>query len=263
MRSALGRPLLLAGVAATLAGPLLPRFVDVEQLRRVGFVWLGIAILTTLAVLGVLYRRLGVAALALGIGILAIGFAVLGGDWSGQLGTRLPCRHNWRIVDAYLPRASPLRSVTFDLGSVHVKVCYGAPASRGKRRLGSPDVPFGHLWRTGANEPTTVRSSGPIAIAGIPVTEGNVSLYTVPGPETWEVVVNRATKQWGREQDYTETVARQELGRTIVPAETITPPYDRMTFSFEGTQDDATSGILILRWESTEVRIPIKADTDQ
>ncbi|MBX3146214.1 MAG: DUF2911 domain-containing protein [Gemmatimonadales bacterium] len=226
-----------------------------------GIAWLGVTILTVTALIGLLYRRLGVGGLTFGVGALAVGFAVLGGDWSGPLGTRLPCRHNWRVADAYLLRASPLRSVTFELGSTRVKVCYGAPASRGKRRLGSPDVPYGHLWRTGANEPTTIRSSGPIAIAGMPVVEGNVSLYTVPGPETWEIVVNRATKQWGREQDYTESIARQEVGRTIVPAGTLDPPSDRLTFAFEGMNDDSNSGTLILRWESTEVRLPIRADT--
>lgn len=248
-------------MAATLAGPLLAGAVPPERLRSVGLAWLVITFLTTVAVIAALYRRLGIAGLAFGVGTLAVGFAVLGGDWSGPIGTRLPCRHNWRIPDAYLLRASPLRSVTFDLGPTRVKVCYGAPASRGKRRLGSPDVPYGHLWRTGANEPTTIRSSGPIAIAGIAVAEGNVSLYTVPGPETWEVVVNRATKQWGREEDYTEAVARQELGRTIVPAGATTTPSDRMTFSFERDDGNPGTGSLILRWESTEIRIPIRADT--
>ncbi len=231
-----------------------------ERLRQVGIAWLGVTILTTTAVIGLLYRRLGVAGLALGVGTLAVGFAILGGDWSGSLGTRLPCRHNWRIADAYLPRASPLRSITFDLGATRVKICYGAPATRGKRRLGSPDIPYGHLWRTGANEPTTIRSSGPIAIAGIPVTQGNVSLYTVPGPETWEIVVNRATKQWGREEDYTEAIARQEVGRTIVPAAALPEPQERLAFAFENADDGSDSGTLILRWESTEVRLPIRSD---
>ena len=124
--------------------------------------------------------------------------------------------------------------------------------------IGGAPVPFGRLWRTGANEPTTLRLSGPVTIAGIAVTAPKIAIYSVPGPETWEIIVNRATSQWGLESEYTSAVAAQEIGRSVVPSQTAGPPVEQLEFAFEPgrTPDQAD---LVLSWETTRVRIPIQA----
>ena len=80
-----------------------------------------------------------------------------------------------------------------------MKVCYGRPSLRGRQMLGTEHVPYGKLWRTGANEPTIFYTPVALQVAGIRVPPGVYSLYTVPGKTEWEVIVNRSITQWGHE----------------------------------------------------------------
>lgn len=195
--------------------------------------------------------------------LLAVTFAVsglavvIGIDWGGSLGTYLPCRRNWGWLPSYTPRRSPTESVVFQVGPARVKVCYGSPRARGRKMIGGAAVPFGRLWRTGANEPTTIRTSSPILVAGQPITEGKASLYTVPGPETWEVVVNRSTSQWGIESAYDARTAAQEVGRTVLLVETGTDYHEALSMTAEITSPTGPVR-LVLRWENTTLRIPVE-----
>jgi hypothetical protein len=121
--------------------------------------------------------------------------------------------------------------------------------------LGGEAVPFGQIWRTGANEPTMIHTTGPITVAGLKVPPGSYSLYTVPGKTEWEVVVNRSITQWGEESGYTDEVRKQELGRAKVKAETISSPVEQFTIRAEPASGEAKE--LVLEWEKTRVRIPI------
>jgi hypothetical protein len=153
-------------------------------------------------------------------------------------------------------RKSPLDSLTFKVGKQPVKVCYGRPSSSGRVMLGGEYVPYGKLWRTGANEPTIFFTSIPLTVAGLRVSPGVYSLYTVPGPKEWEVIVNRSVSQWGKEDQYTDKVKAQELGRAKVKSETTSAPVERFTIRAEPMGDDAN---LVLEWEKTRVKIPVKA----
>ena len=193
------------------------------------------------------------------VAVAAVGMAaVVGVDWGGSLGTYLPCRRNWGWLPSYTPRPSPTESVVFAVGSTRVKVCYGSPRARGRKMIGGAAVPFGRLWRTGANEPTTIRTSGPIVVAGQLVIGGKASLYTVPGPETWEVVLNRATTQWGIESAYNDQIAGQEIGRTVLLVETGTEYHEAFSISAESTSPSGPVR-LVLRWEYLTLRIPVEA----
>jgi hypothetical protein len=152
-------------------------------------------------------------------------------------------------------RKSPLDSTSFTVGGNAVKVCYGRPSLRGRQMLGGEAVPFGQIWRTGANEPTMIHTAGPITVAGLKVPPGSYSLYTVPGKTEWEVVVNRSTSQWGEESGYTDEVRKQELGRAKVKAEAMASPVEQFTIRAEPARGDAKE--LVLEWEKTRVRIPI------
>jgi hypothetical protein len=155
-------------------------------------------------------------------------------------------------------RKSPLDSLTFSIAGKPVKVCYGRPSSRGRTMLGGSDIPFGKLWRTGANEPTIFYAPVPLRVAGLNVPPGVYSLYTVPGPREWEVIVNRSTSQWGREDSYTAAVKAQELGRAKVKSEALKTPVETFTITAEPSGDKAAS--LLLDWEKTRVRIPVEAE---
>jgi hypothetical protein len=152
-------------------------------------------------------------------------------------------------------RKSPLDSLTFMVGKQPVKVCYGRPSSSGRVMLGGEHVPYGKLWRTGANEPTIFFTSIPLTVAGLRVSPGVYSLYTVPGPKEWEVIVNRSVSQWGREDQYTDKVKAQEVGRAKVMSETTSSPLETFTIQAEPAGSDA---VLVLEWEKTRVKIPVK-----
>lgn len=154
-------------------------------------------------------------------------------------------------------RKSPLDSLTFTVAKQTVKVCYGRPSARGRTMIGGRGVPYGKLWRTGANEPTVVFTPVALEIAGVKVPPGKYSLYSVPGEQEWQIIVNRSTSQWGHENSYTKEVEAQEVGRGQVTAERLSAPVETFTI----TPDPATGDTrrLVLTWEKTRVPIPVKA----
>jgi hypothetical protein len=154
-------------------------------------------------------------------------------------------------------RASPYDSATVAIAGTQLKVCYGRPSARGRTMIGGEHVPYGELWRTGANEPTIVHTPIPIAIAGVHLDPGSYSLYTIPDPETWTVILNASTGQWGHESRYTGEVAAQEVGRGMVAAERTEAHIE--TFTIRGEPADGNRAFLVLEWERTRVRIPVEA----
>ncbi|HET9039608.1 MAG TPA: DUF2911 domain-containing protein [Gemmatimonadales bacterium] len=152
-------------------------------------------------------------------------------------------------------RKSPLDSLTFTVAKQPVKICYGRPSSRGRTMLGGEAVPYGKLWRTGANEPTIFFTPVALTVAGIAVAPGKYSLYTVPTAGEWEIIVNRSTSQWGEESNYTPEVQRQEVGRAKVKSESLKAPIETFTIRSQGAGSGAT---LVLEWERTRVSVPIK-----
>ncbi len=152
-------------------------------------------------------------------------------------------------------RPSPYDSATIELGEGVAKICYGRPALKGRTMLGGAAVPYDTLWRTGANEPTTIHLNVPATIAGMEVEPGSYSLYTVPREgDTWTLIVNRSTSQWGHESNYTDDVRAQEVGRADVTAESIEERIELLTIR---PLEDGSGAAL--EWQSTRVRIPIEA----
>jgi hypothetical protein len=152
-------------------------------------------------------------------------------------------------------RKSPLDSLTFAVAGKPVKLCYGRPSSRGRVMLGGEAVPYGKLWRTGANEPTIFFTPVALTVAGIEVPPGAYSLYSVPAAGNWEIIVNRSIKQWGEESNYTAAVRAQEVGRAKVRSERLEQPIETFTIRSETTGGGAT---LVLEWEKTRVKIPVE-----
>jgi hypothetical protein len=152
-------------------------------------------------------------------------------------------------------RASPKDSLSFSAGGADVKVCYSRPSLKGRTMIGGEAVPYGHVWRTGANEATMIHTTGHLVIAGIHVDAGTYSLYTVPGEREWEVIVNRSYMQWGHESTYTDSVRTQEVGRGRVPAQHLDQPVERFTMRAEPAQGGDAN--LILEWQNTRVAIPV------
>ena len=149
-------------------------------------------------------------------------------------------------------RASKYDSTSTKVGTAVVKVCYGRPLVKGRTIFGSELVPYGKLWRTGANEPTIIHTTGPITVAGVRLEAGSYSLYTVPmAGSLWDVVLNRSVSQWGIESAY-DGVKAQEVGRGKAPTMPMSPPVEAFTISAAPTS-------LNLSWEKVMVMIPMAA----
>jgi hypothetical protein len=154
-------------------------------------------------------------------------------------------------------RASPYDSVSVAVGGGSAKICYSRPTLRGRTMIGGEAVPYGRLWRFGANEPTIIHLDVPASIAGVDVRPGSYSLYAVPMEgEEWTLVVNPSTSQWGHEGQYTPDVEAQELGRVPVRAETLAQPVE----SFTIRPDPGGAGV-VAEWQNTRLHIPITAAT--
>ena len=152
-------------------------------------------------------------------------------------------------------RPSPYDSTTIQVGEGVAKICYGRPSLKGRTMIGGEAVPYDTLWRTGANEPTTVHLNVPARIAGMEVEPGAYSLYTVPREEgPWTLIVNSSTSQWGHEASYTEEVRAQEVGRAEVPAERVEQPTEQLTIRPAGEGQQGA----VLEWQNSRVRIPIE-----
>jgi Protein of unknown function (DUF2911) len=157
-------------------------------------------------------------------------------------------------------RSSPYDSVAFTLNGQRAVICYGRPSSRGRTMIGGTAVPYGKLWRTGANEPTTLHIPVAATIAGVQVQPGSYAIYTVPSEGDWEVIVNRSTSQWGHESRYTDEVKAQEVGRGKAKSSKLNDPIETFTIKSANAQRGAD---LVLEWEHTRVTIPIRAATDK
>lgn len=155
-------------------------------------------------------------------------------------------------------RASPYDSVSFAVDGGSAKICYSRPALRDRTMIGDEAVPYGQLWRFGANEPTIIHLDVAASIAGLEVEPGSYSLYAVPQEaEDWTLIVNRSTSQWGHERQYTPEVEAEEVGRASVAAETVAEAVE----SFTIRADPDRSGV-IAEWQNSRIFIPVEATMD-
>jgi hypothetical protein len=154
-------------------------------------------------------------------------------------------------------RQSPLDSLTFTAGGQTVKLCYGRPSARGRKMIGGDNVPYGKLWRTGANEPTVIFTPVALEIAGVKVGPGKYAIYSVPGEKEWEIIVNRSTSQWGHENAYTKEVEAQEVGRGKASVQKAGKPVETFTIVPHPASGEVQH--LYLDWETTRVVVPVKA----
>lgn len=154
--------------------------------------------------------------------------------------------------DALAERPSPLDSIEVRLGDAAAKVCYGRPSTRGRTIVGGLE-PWGTPWRLGANEPTTIHLPFPAAIGGVEVEPGAYSLYAIPEPGTWTIVVNANTSRWGI--PINPEVRRSDVGSFTVTPDRLSSPVETLTLSFEGS---GTTGTIVYAWEETTFRMPIE-----
>lgn len=155
-----------------------------------------------------------------------------------------------------LPAPSPRATVTQTVGITEVSVDYSSPGLRGRKPFGAAKdslVPFGQLWRAGANAATKVTFSRDAVVADKPVPAGTYSLFFIPNAKSWTVVLNK--NKDASNQSYDE---KQDLLRFEAKPDKA-PKRERLTYLFANTTDDATR--IDMEWDEIRVSIPVKVDT--
>jgi len=152
--------------------------------------------------------------------------------------------HRWLST-----RPSPLDSAILTIPPLRLTVCYSRPSARGRSVFDSL-APFGKVWRTGANEPTTLSLSHKASVGGVSLSEGRYLLMTVPRPDRWVVLffTTAATDPAAMFQNLTEA------GRGFAEVERLDAPVEQFTIR---SDVGATGAALLLEWGTLRARIPV------
>lgn len=145
------------------------------------------------------------------------------------------------------PRTSPNATVSQTIGTTDVTITYGRPAVNDREVFGEL-VPYGEVWRTGANESTALVVSDDVMIEGNKLEAGTYSLYTIPNKDSWTIIIN-SKLSWGTEYDSGQDVLRFKV-------ESQEADYmERMLFYFKDVSND--SATVVLHWDNTKVPFTI------
>ncbi len=157
------------------------------------------------------------------------------------------------------PAPSPSAKVMQTIGLTDVNVEYSRPAMKGRAIFGEKGlVPYGEMWRTGANKNTIVTFSKPVTIGGKEVKAGSYSVFTKPMANEWEVYFYTDTENWGTPEAWDETkVAAKVMAKTMMSnmaTENFTIYFDKVLSS---------TGEMHMAWDKTHVVVPISVGTDK
>jgi hypothetical protein len=149
-------------------------------------------------------------------------------------------------------RPSPAASASCDLGGGKtIETKYSSPRMKGRQIYGEL-VPFGEVWRTGANEATTFVNSADVVVGGKTVPAGSYTLFTVPNKDKWTLIINKKTGEWGIPYKYES----DELGRVDMKVSTLSSPMENFTITYDKSGSGCT---MSLEWETTKATVDIKA----
>ena len=149
-------------------------------------------------------------------------------------------------------RPSPNAYAGQTIGTTNVMISYGRPAMRDREIFGSL-VPYGEVWRTGANEATVFHVDGDVRIEGQPLPAGTYGLFTIPTEDGWTIIFNNVAEQWGA---FNYDASQDALRVEVTPEESFA--IEQMAFWFDAVS--ATSGKVVLAWADVQVPFTVEVD---
>jgi tetratricopeptide (TPR) repeat protein len=156
-------------------------------------------------------------------------------------------------VGIVTPDVSQQASVGQTIGVTDIEIKYHRPGVNGRKVWGDL-VPFGEVWRAGANDNTTIRFSTPVTIEGQKLDAGTYGLHMIPTPTTWTVIFNKETRAWG---SFAYDQAQDALRVTVTP-QALADSQERLSYSFDDPQPGSV--VAAMRWE--KLRVPFRIDVD-
>lgn len=145
---------------------------------------------------------------------------------------------------------SPRDTARASLGGASLLVDYSRPSKRGRTVFGGI-VPWGRVWRTGANRATHFSTDRPLMIGDTNLPAGRYTLFTLPDQQRWTLIVSRQTDHWGTDYDPSYDVARIPMEVVRLSGE----PVERFTIMMDG---DGGAGVLRMQWDTLEARVPLR-----
>jgi hypothetical protein len=150
------------------------------------------------------------------------------------------------------PRPSPSATLMQTVGLTDVTIKYSRPGVKGRAIWGEL-VPYGKVWRTGANEATTIAFSDDVTVEGQKLPKGTYSLHTIPGADQWTLIFNSVADQWG---SYSYDATKDVLRVNVKPQ----PAEHREWLMFEIPELTTDTAKIALRWE--KIAVPFTINTD-
>ena len=167
------------------------------------------------------------------------------------LSLALPAQMNMGEEKPGEPLASPAATANVTLSGKAITINYNSPRKRGRKIMGGL-VPYGEVWRTGANPATTLITATTLKIGTLEVPAGTYTLFTLPNKDKWLFIVSKATGEWGI--PYPEG---QDLGRTPMTGKTLPSAQENMSISFENTKGASTE--LHVKWDTADQYVTVIA----
>src|SRR5437016_8812989 len=157
--------------------------------------------------------------------------------------------------DLNLPDVSQAAEVKQRIALTDIKITYHRPLVNGRKIWGAL-VPYGKVWRAGANENTIIEFSDPVSIEGQPLAKGIYGLHMVPGENEWTIIFSKNSSSWG---SFSYDKAEDALRVTVKPQ--ASEFHDAMTYDFDDLKPNST--VVTLRWDKVAVPFKVEADTNE
>ncbi len=155
----------------------------------------------------------------------------------------------------HMPAASPHVTIDQAFSTSFIKLDYSRPSKNGRKVFGAL-IPYGQVWRTGANATTKITFGEEVNFGGEVVEPGEYALYTIPGETSWQVLLNKGVDNWGADG----FDAQENLVEIEVPVERLDRVQESFALSLESLSKD--KAVLRLDWDDTRIEVPITADND-
>ncbi|WP_028668450.1 DUF2911 domain-containing protein [Runella zeae] len=153
------------------------------------------------------------------------------------------------------PAPSPTQTIKQDFALSSIEINYSRPVMKGRKIFGDL-VPFGKIWRTGANGATKITFGEDVKVGGVPVKAGSYAIYSVPNANEWEIIINKGANNGGLTGYKTE----DDVARFKVKAMQL--PFEIESFTIILANVTASSATVQILWENTAVEFPVEADID-
>jgi Protein of unknown function (DUF2911) len=160
------------------------------------------------------------------------------------------------MAQLHIPALSPAAKIEQQIGLGNATLSYSRPSLRGRKLLGQANIPYGTVWRMGANDVTVLKIDEDMMIEGKPLPKGKYAFVAIPDANEWTIILNSDAKQWGV-YGYKEA---KDVLRFKVKAEILPQNVETLSFTFEDVQPSSAN--IVFRWENVQFKVALVHNSD-